>query len=232
MNYPNLKELIKYHPYSIETFADHANVTVGVLKAAFEGDEELSIDELYRISCLTGFSCSALLCPKLILLDNRRYRHRMMVSATNGKLRSIIKAAEDGSRRAIEYVERHYWNYEDGTTPFWTEFINGEPASYARYWCGNWKMDDCLEGIENEKHRQSKRERTEEISTEDERQSQENERVSIFLESVEKLERFTSAHGESGMLWEVFMDLACLMGEYMKKSKERERRSIQERGGL
>lgn len=42
MNYENLKALIKNHPYSIEIFADCANVTVDLLEAALRGEESLS----------------------------------------------------------------------------------------------------------------------------------------------------------------------------------------------
>lgn len=35
--YPNLVEIIKYHPYHITSFADFANVTVELLKAGITG---------------------------------------------------------------------------------------------------------------------------------------------------------------------------------------------------
>lgn len=223
MDYENLRELIENHPYSIETFADHANVTVDLLKAVLKGKEALSASELYGIARLTGFPYSALTCPKLILMDNRRYRHRMLISKGNDKLRSVIKAAGEKNRKAIEFVERHYWNYEDGTSPMWTDFINGEPVSYARYFCGMWKLDVLLDEIENEKNQLSPRKRiTEQISVQNKRPSKKNEMLSEFLESVDKLQQFTTVHGDSGLMWDVFMKLSCLIGEYMMESKDRE----------
>lgn len=220
MNYPNLKELIENHDYTIETFASHANVTVDVLKAALGGKEELSISELCGIERLTGFPYNALVCPKLIMMDNRRYRHRMLVGRENEKLRAIIKAAGAGSMKAKSYAECHSWNYENGTSLIWTGFMDGEPTSYAMYFCASREKDSCLEDIENEKHDgRPARELIEATSVSGERTSKKNEYLTMFLESVDRLQRFTAAHGEKGMLWEVFENLSCLMGEYMMDSK-------------
>lgn len=222
MNYPNLKELIKNHIYSTATFADHANVTVDVLKATLDGKEELSRSELYGIVSLTGFPYSALVCPKLIMMDNKRYRHRMLIGKENEKIRSIVKAAGAGSRKAIQYVERHYWNYEDGTSAIWTRFMDGEPISYALYFCSAWSKDDCLEDIENEKRGvRPARELIEATSTTEETASRKNENMVEFLESVDELQRFVTAHGKHYMLWDVFMKLSNLMGAYMLESKQK-----------
>lgn len=222
MNYPNLKELIENHSYTIETFASHANVTVNVLKAALEGKEELTRSELFGIVRLTGFPYNALICPKLIMMDNKRYRHRSLISRENEKLRSIIKAAGERSEKAISYVERCYWNYEDGTSLIWTRFMDGEPTSYAAYWCASWEKDNCLEDIENEKRGgRPVRELIDSTSASEERASKKNERLVSFLESVDELQRFTAAHGDEGMLWNVFQNLSCLIGEYMIESKRR-----------
>jgi len=221
MNYANLRELIENHPYSIETFASHANVTVDLLKAALDGKEELTPSELCGIVRLTGFPYSALTCPKLILMDNKRYRHRMLASELNDKLRSIIKAAGTGSHEAIRFTERHWWNYEDGTTPFWTDFVNGVPVSYARYWCGKRKMDDCLNDIQGEKHARPVRGLMEATSAPEGRASKKSEYLSDFLKNIDELQRFTAAHGKKGMLWGVFESLSCLIGEYMMESKNR-----------
>lgn len=221
MNYPNLKELIECHPYTIETFASHANVTIKVLKAAFDGKEELTQSELYGIVKLTGFPYNALIYPKLILMDNRRYRHRMMARKGNDKLRSIIKAAEAGSSKAIGFVECHYWNYGDGTTPFWTDFINDVPVSYARYWCGNWKLNKCLKEIEDEKCARPVRDLIGEISVSDESTSKKSVYLTKFLKSVDELQCFAAAHGNNGIVWDVFQNLSCLIGEYMMESRSR-----------
>lgn len=222
MNYTNLKELIENHDYSIEVFADHANVTVDVLKAALDGKEELSGSELYGIVSLTGFPYNALVCSKLIMMDNKRYRHRMLISRENEKVRSIVKAAGAGSRKAIQYVERHYWNYEDGTSTIWTSFMDGKPISYALYFCSAWSKDDCLKDIENEKRGvRSARELIEATSTSEETASKKNENLVEFLKSVDELQRFVTAHGEPCMIWDVFMKLSNLMDAYMLESKQK-----------
>lgn len=223
MDYENLKELIENHPYSIETFADCANVTVDLLEAVLRGEESLSANELLGIARLTGFPYSVLNCPKLILMDNKRYRHRMLINKGNDKLRSVIKAAEQGNRKAIDFVSRHYWNYEDGTSPMWTDFISGEPVSYARYFCGMWKLDILLDEIENGKNQLSPRERiTKEIGVQNQKPSKKNEKLSEFLKSVDELQRFITVHGDIGLMWDVFMKLSLLIGEYMTESKDRE----------
>ena len=40
MDLVNLKELIKYHPYDIGTFANFANITTDLLRAVIKGEEE------------------------------------------------------------------------------------------------------------------------------------------------------------------------------------------------
>lgn len=220
MNYPNLKELIKNHDCSIETFASHANVTVDVLKAAFEGKEELSMSELYGIARLTGFPYNALICPKLILMDNKRWKHRMLIRKENEKLRSIIKAASDGNAKAIQFVKCHCWNYEDGTSSIWTRFMNGEPISYALYFCTSQEKDNCLEDMENEKLGSSPVRKLKEATiTSEERTTKKNKYLTMFLKSVDELQQFTAAHGKRGMLWELFKNLSCLIGECMMDSK-------------
>lgn len=50
MAYPNLSEIIKYHPYHIGTFANFADVTTELLQAALDGQEELTGEELRNIA--------------------------------------------------------------------------------------------------------------------------------------------------------------------------------------
>lgn len=223
MNYENLKALIKNHPYSIEIFADCANVTVDLLEAALRGEESLSVSELFGIARLTGFPYSVLNCPKLILMDKKRYRHIMLIGKSNDKLRSVINEAEKGNRKAIDFVSCHYWNYKYGTTQIWTDFVSGKPVSYARYFCVMWELDFLLDEIENGKNQLSPRERiTKEIGVQNQKPSKKNEKLSEFLKSVDELQRFITVHGDIGLMWDVFMKLSLLIGEYMTESKDRE----------
>lgn len=100
MKYPNLAEVIKYHPYNICAFADFADVTTELLSAVIEGAENLTEQELRGIARYSGIPYSILACPRLIRMDRSRYRHRMMVEELVNSLRGIQKAQKAGSYEA------------------------------------------------------------------------------------------------------------------------------------
>lgn len=78
--YPNLAEVVTYHPYHIRTFAEYADVTVELLRAGIIGkEEELDDYEICKIAKYTGLPYTVLRCKKMIYLQKERYRHRQMI---------------------------------------------------------------------------------------------------------------------------------------------------------
>ncbi len=100
MKYPNLAEVIKYHPYDIGTFAGFADVTTELLEAAIEGIEYLTEEELHKIARYSGIPYGVISCPKLIRIDRRRARHQRMVKEVIDFLPAIQSEQKDGSREA------------------------------------------------------------------------------------------------------------------------------------
>ena len=77
--YPNLSEIIKYHPYHISTFANFANVTGELLNAALAGNEKLTSEELREIARYANIPAGVLGCPHLIMLNRGSLKHRDMI---------------------------------------------------------------------------------------------------------------------------------------------------------
>lgn len=77
--YPNLRELMQYHPYGNHTICDHANIEPEVLQAALEGRETLAPDEVLAIARLYGCPAHVIDCTKLIMLDMGKLKHNKMV---------------------------------------------------------------------------------------------------------------------------------------------------------
>lgn len=100
MKYPNLAEIIKYHPYDIGSFANFAEVTTELMEAVIRDEEELTHQEIYRIAKYSNIPYSILICPHLIRMDRSRYRHRVMVEELVNSLYGIQEAQQDGSYEA------------------------------------------------------------------------------------------------------------------------------------
>lgn len=136
----NLKELVKYHPYHISTFADFANVTVELFEAALNGEEELTTTELRQIARYTGIPFSVLTCPKLITLTRDRRRHWMMMKELQTKLYAIWEYQKQGSKEAdfyMKYLRVKYVNMD-------LDFRNRRTVSYCRYLGVKHEMNDIL----------------------------------------------------------------------------------------
>ena len=102
--YPNLRELIKYHPYHVGTFANFANVELDLLEAALIGEEELTAGELMGISCYGRVPLGVLASPSLVMLDPLSLKHKKMVAEAGGALGIIMDAAEAGSPAAADFM--------------------------------------------------------------------------------------------------------------------------------
>lgn len=97
---PNLLEIMKYHPYHISTFAGFADVTTEFLEAVIRDEEDLTVGELIKISQYSGIPISVMICPKTILLDKYRAKHRKMVEELCGYLTFIAQEEKSGSHEA------------------------------------------------------------------------------------------------------------------------------------
>ncbi len=126
----NLEELIKYHPYHIDSFAEDADVTSELLQAAIRGDEELTAREIFGIVRLSKVPFSVLTCPKLIELDKSSYRHQVMIWEFIKKYLTIHNAAMAGDDNACYFA--HFGGLRDGMKLI-CDFVNGGKVSYCRY---------------------------------------------------------------------------------------------------
>ena len=145
MNYPNLIEIITYHPYHVSTFANYAEVTGELLQEVLKGQEELSLGEIYNISKYAGLSMSVLMCPKLITLDIRRYRHQTMINELLEKARYIQCCQENGSHAADVFMK-----YNVGHIAKLRRSFVDDKATYGQYIGAREYANQCLSFISNE----------------------------------------------------------------------------------
>ncbi len=103
--YPNLQELVKYHPYGENTACDHAEIEPELLHAAFKGEELLTPAEIISIARLYGCPAGVIVCPKLIMLDMGRPRHKKMVMEVDCIYIQLKCMARDGNRESEKYLE-------------------------------------------------------------------------------------------------------------------------------
>ena len=149
MRYPNLAEIIRFHPYHIDTFAGFGEVTTELLVAGIKGDEDLRIDELSKIARYAGISMGIITCPLLIKLDRFRYRHIVMVGELENNLDIIKGTQETCSNHSRIFMES---GLQHDYREFFIDFIKG-CATYGRYLGIKEKIDQTLMFMENEKRR-------------------------------------------------------------------------------
>ncbi len=148
-NYLNLKYLIQYHPYHIDTFAGFAHVTTELLKEVLAGREELTDAELFRISKYTGVPMSVLNCPKLITLNRNRHRHRVMMDKLGVILGDISDCQKKGSHEADTYMK--YWRKDFVNMEL--AFLDNRSVPYTQYLGIQHQMQDTWLYILNEQIR-------------------------------------------------------------------------------
>ncbi|WP_349674371.1 hypothetical protein [Lacrimispora sp.] len=146
MYYPNLVEIITYHPYHVSTFANFAEVTGELLQEVLKGQEELLLGEIYNISKYAGLSMSVLMCPKLIMLDFCRYRHRTMINELLERARYIQRCQENGSHAADVFMK-----YDVGYIADLRRSFIDDKATYGQYIGARELVNHCLSFISSEK---------------------------------------------------------------------------------
>ena len=149
MRYPNLAEIIRFHPYHIDTFAGFGDVTTELLVAGIRGDEELRTEELNKIARYASIPAGVIMCPHLIKLGRFRYRHIVMVGELEDNLDIIKGQQEASSRHSCVFMD---YGLEDEYKEFFIDFIKGY-ATYGRYLGIKEKIDQTLMFIENEKRK-------------------------------------------------------------------------------
>ena len=148
MKYPNLAEVIKYHPYHISTFANFADATKELLEAAFAGTENLTDEELGKIARYSGIPRGVISCPHLIQMDRRNIRHKKMVEDLVTSLYFIWEEAQAGSKEAdlfMNYGRPWVVNLE-------LAFLDGR-ATYGMYLGTQERVQQAVSFIQNEKRR-------------------------------------------------------------------------------
>ncbi len=108
--YPNLIEVQKQSCLYIGQFA---NVTEELILAAFRGEEELTIDEIRKVACYNGIPFSVLTCPKVIMLDMGRWKHKKMVTEVVNSYIHLKCMARKGNQKAEKYLEYADWKQQE-----------------------------------------------------------------------------------------------------------------------
>lgn len=152
MNCPNLVEIITYHPYHVSTFANFAEVTGELLQEVLKGQEGLLLEEIQNISKYAGIPMSVLECPKLIMLDIRRYRHRTMINELIEKTRYIQCCQENGSHAAGVFMK-----YDIGYIADLRRSFVDDKATYGQYIGARERVNQCLLFISNEQRKKKVR---------------------------------------------------------------------------
>lgn len=148
MIYPNLNEMVKYHPYHISTLADHAGVTTELMEEVVRGNEELSLEEALGIARLYNVKLEILFLPKLIRMDKQNRKHQRMVSELMSFLPVIHKYQMEGSQEAeifMRYGRIDLVNLE-------LYFLDNR-ATYCQYLGVKERVEQALLFIRNEQRK-------------------------------------------------------------------------------
>jgi len=148
--YPNLIEVYKANNLHLAYFA---NVTDELVLASFRGEEELTAVEIWKVAHYNNIPLSVLTCSKLIMLDNSRRRHKDMVERLRGQLVPIQKAAQEGIKEAVDFMETYPRTHRMKVVNMCMDFINGSPVTYIRYLDTKKLIDGCLLSIKCERQR-------------------------------------------------------------------------------
>lgn len=152
--YPNLSEIIKYHPYHISTFAGFAEVTTELFEATLEGEEELMDDEMRKIARYAGIPVSVLRCPQKIMLDKHNLKHQKMIADLLNQLPEIAEKEKRGSKTAADFMRYN----REGLVNLELAFLDNR-ASYGQYLGAKERVDQTTSFIRNEERKPRGREK-------------------------------------------------------------------------
>lgn len=134
--YPNLIEVRKQGCLYVEIFA---NVTRELLLAVFRGEEELTADEIRKVARYNGLPLSVLTCPKVIMLDTGRWRHRKLVAEVEILYIMLEEMAMQGNQKAAEYLHGAEWELQK-----FTEAVYNNRLSYIHYLGAKKQLSDYI----------------------------------------------------------------------------------------
>lgn len=132
--YPNLVEIHGDMP--TDYFAD---VTTELMLAVFRGEEDLTREEISKIARYNGIPLSVLTCPKVIMLDIGRIRHKKMINAVTMLYIQLMGMANDGNKDAEKYLEWDEWKYQR-----FMRAVNINRLSYGHYLCIRKRLKDDI----------------------------------------------------------------------------------------
>lgn len=104
MNYPNLNEMVKYHPYGIPAICDHGNIEADLLNEVLTANAILEENELRGIARLYGCSYDFLASPTLAKLNNKKYKHRQYGFEISRLFLLLKEMTDQGNNEAAKYL--------------------------------------------------------------------------------------------------------------------------------
>lgn len=123
--YPNLIEVQKSPHLHLGYFA---NVTEDLVLAAFRGEEELTTEEIKNVARYNNIPFSVLTCPRVIMLDMGRARHRKLVEDVKDQYARLKRMAEDGNQEAGYYLRHGERDHQH-----FLEAVHDDRLSYVCY---------------------------------------------------------------------------------------------------
>lgn len=138
--YPNLREIMKYHPYSEHTVCDMVNIEPELLQAVLNGCAFLDPADIIQIAALYGCSIGVIQYNKLIMLNMDRQKHSLMAAEVDSLyMRLKYMAKCERNEDAARYLEFCDMNIQ--------EFMRAAHTNQLSY--GHWlgirhKMMDYL----------------------------------------------------------------------------------------
>lgn len=132
--YPNLVEVHGNMP--TDYFAE---VTPELMLAVFRGEEDLTAEEIGRIAYYNNIPLSVLTCPKVIMLDMGRIRHRKMVNEVTMLYIQLKGMANDGNQEAEKYLQWAEREYQ-----WFMKEVSNNMLSYCRYLGAKKQMQDYI----------------------------------------------------------------------------------------
>lgn len=134
--YPNLIEVQKADHLHLGYFA---NVTDELVLAAFRGEEELTDDEIRQVARYNSIPFSVLTCPKLIMMDWNRIKHRRMFTEVDKLCMQLKCMAREGNQEAEKYVE-----WADRTNQKFLRAVSNNTLTYIHYLDARKELSDYI----------------------------------------------------------------------------------------
>lgn len=132
--YPNLIEIHGEMPTDY-----FANVTPELMLAVFRGEEDLEPSEIAAIAHYNNIPLTVLTCPKRIMLDMGRRRHRKMVAEIDGLYIQIKRMARNGNKKAEEYLEYACWVQQR-----FLRAAHDDKLSYGHYLAAKYRLKEYI----------------------------------------------------------------------------------------